>query len=132
MSAKKAIAGDYEPRHTRWITKTLKTTVKFNIKWSRSENFYDEARLITGSGWSSPCVTVPPGEHKEVLDFADEFDFKLSIGARELISEQETLLAGATVIKPARVKDKEQVDKSRKVLVPDTVSGDIDADLADN
>ncbi len=127
----KAIAGDYEPRHTRWITKNVKTG-EFNIKWSRSENFYDEARLITGSGWSSPCVTVPPGEHKEVLDFADEFDFKLSIGARELISEQETLLAGATVIKPARVKDKEQVDKSRKVLVPDTVSGDIDADLADN
>ncbi len=131
VAREKAVSGDYEPRHSRWIV-SLKDGL-FGIKWSRQEDFYDEAREITGSRWRKPYVTVPPSEYLEVLDFADIHDFRLSPGAQEIVAWQERIAAGATVVDVAPVKDPEPVARQeRPDLDPKQVSGEIDEDLRDN
>jgi hypothetical protein len=81
----KAIDGSYEPEHTRWI-KFYKG--KFSIKWKRySEDFYEEARRIPTSKWDNPTVDVKAEQFEAVLDFANEYDFRLSQGALELVEE---------------------------------------------
>lgn len=127
----KAIAGTYQPRHSRWIT-TPVDVKEFRVRWSRGEDFYHESRQIAGSYYERPYVYVPATEYKEVLDFAEQFDFRLSPGAQKLVAEQERLLAGVKIVDPPPVQEANQVDKSRKDLNAADVTGDIDADLRDD
>ena len=127
-----AVSGEYIPRHTRWITKRL-SSGRFCIRWARGEDFYSEARKIATSRYDKPYVTVAPEEFKEILDFAEINNFRLSPGALEVIEEQRKIRAAGSVVDvQLKTEEKKPVDNERPDLDPDNVSGDIDNDLCDN
>ena len=76
----KAISGNYEPEHTRWIMGMVKGdyTGWFSISWSRDEDFYKAARKIPGSRYDKPNVVIPAEQFEQVLDFAQMYGFKVS------------------------------------------------------
>jgi hypothetical protein len=82
----KAVFGDYEPEHTRWVMGIVSGDHSgwFSIRWSRDEDFYQAARKIPGSRYSKPVVVVPPEQFEQVLDFARMYDFRISEKAREI------------------------------------------------
>jgi len=81
----KAIDGIYEPEHTRWI-QLYKG--KFSIRWRRyHEDFYEEARKIPTSKWDNPTVDVKSEQFEAVLDFANEYDFRFTSKAQELLEK---------------------------------------------
>ncbi len=126
----KAIAGEYEPEYTRWISKRTGGTYVgwFAIHWERdNQTIYNAARAIAGSKWSSPSVVAPSSRFEAVLDLADEYGFKLSPGAETLIESARRAKEATLVVKPAdgpapiKGEPKEQ-----------TPEGEIDADLRDD
>lgn len=96
----KAISGDYEPEHTRWVAARTsgRYTGWFAVQWSRREDYYHEARKLHGSRYDPPHVVVPPDSFEEVEDFAEMNDFRLSPGAQKIIAEQREKRLNALVV----------------------------------
>lgn len=131
----KAISGEYEKDHTRWVTRlaTGDYTGWFSIKWDRNrEDFYNAARRLPRSKWNKPGVVVPPEMFEDVLDFARIHDFKLSEGARRTVEaarQAKELTLIAKVTKPARENVAHVGNKPPVLEIPKEV--DIDASLRD-
>lgn len=91
----KAIAGDYEPECTRWLTVRTNGQYQgwFAIWWNkrRDKDYYGAAGRITGSRWSRPSVVVPPIYYEQVLDFAQMYRFRLSDGAQKLVEDAKRI-----------------------------------------
>lgn len=109
----KVIQGDFEPEQTRWIMKRSKGDYAgwFAIRWGSGEDFYDAARRITDSRYSAPNVVVPPEQFEQVLDFAEQYNFKLSEGAQNTAQEARKAKESMLLVQ-ARPR------KAQKVPVP--------------
>ncbi len=131
----RAIAGQYDPEHTRWVMSRIKGdyTGWLSISWGeRNKNLYDAARKIKGSKYSSPDVVVPPENYLELLDFAEMYEFKISPSARKVIDDAKKIRANALTTGVKVVKKAEQPipeGKPGKLEVPESV--DIDDTLRD-
>lgn len=112
--------GEFEPEHKRWI-KRLNDS--FLIQWPRGEDFYNAARRLHGSKYESPFVTVPGDAYQEVLDFADQHNFRLSEKAQALSDEMAIKRAEAVLVVPVR--------KKKEVVKPVVAVGEIDLELLD-
>lgn len=132
----KAISGQYEPEHTRWVAAFTsgEHEGKFGIFWNRmKEDFYDVARRLPQSRWSNPYVIVPPEHFEEVLDFAERYGFRISEAAQKLIDAAREAKDRALMVKVAASDEPERVVASTKppvLEVPDEV--DIDEELRDD
>ncbi len=127
---RRAIAGEYEPEQLRWIAKRTSGEYKgyFSIAWEYgNDEIYKAARAIGGSRWSKPEVVVPSYQFEAVQDLADEYGFKLSSGALELIKEAKQARDSALIVKPA-AGPAPQTGKEKKQVEADG----IDADLRDD
>ena len=83
----RVIEGIYEPEHTRWVQHYKG---KFSIRWKRGEeDFYHQARAIPTSIWDNPTVDVKSEQFEAVLDFANEYDFRFTPKAQELLEEAQ-------------------------------------------
>lgn len=71
----RAVAGDYLPFHPRWVTVSGK---RFNIRWGREDDLYEQAKRLPGSKYQAPCITVPLAEWQEVVGFAESHDLRLA------------------------------------------------------
>lgn len=97
---RRAVAGEFEPRHTRWIERCNAATHLrgwFLLSWSYEEDYYAPSRQIPGSVWEKPYVAVPPEQFEELLDFADRYDFRLSPGAQEAVKQARANRAAALI-----------------------------------
>lgn len=115
-----AIEGRYEPMHLRWVTyRPSKDTFVLHFEYG---DIYQKARQIRGSRYDKPCVTVPRAAWREVLDFADRYDFRLSKGAREVVEHEQ-----GAVIKPAPVRNAvyHEHDPSEVLQTEDAVLTDL-------
>ena len=128
----KILASDYETECTRWITKN-NDTGNFNIQWDRNEDdFYNETKKLPGAKWKSGSgMLVPKEAFREILDFADRYQFRLSPGAQELLEEARAEFEVAMVA-DVKVPQKEQMPQpGRPKLSADQVDGEIDESLRD-
>ncbi len=93
---------EYEPEHTRWITRYTagKYTDWFCVQWSRREDYYANAKRLRGARYAPPNVAVPATSFEEVLDFAEQHDFRLSPGAQELAAQARTQFEQAVIVAP--------------------------------
>jgi len=124
---KKAIEGIYEPEHTRWI-RTYKG--KFSIKWKRYyEDFYAEARKIPTSKWDNPTVDVKSEQFEAVEDFANEYDFRFTPKALELLEEAKAFKKAQLIPSLKKGKESIKVTSTEKDFTPK--EGEIDATLLD-
>jgi hypothetical protein len=111
----KAIAGDFTPEQTRWVTKALDGPFAgwLKIRWARSEDYYGAARSLPGSRYKQGAVYVPAGAGEDVADFAGRYGFALSPGAQELLDSQRTAIAQGVILDAPKV--------SKRTAAPDDV-----------
>ena len=89
----KAVMGDYEPEHTRWVRLRKKSTL-LAIRWEgMNEELYMAAREIKGSRYDSPSVVVDVSHYKSVIEFAENNGFKLTKAAQDKINDYKRQLA---------------------------------------
>lgn len=87
---KKAVNATYDPECKRWITCLVKGEYK---DWFRvsipdgAQALFDEARRIKEARIFRSAVVIPANRHKEVFDFAECNDYRISEGAKSLAVE---------------------------------------------
>lgn len=95
----KAISGDFEPEHTRWISVLTESHPdSFYISWEYEDNMYDAAKRITGSRYSKPGVVVPMEHVDEILDFAEIYKYRFSPAAEKMIEQARANQQAAQVV----------------------------------
>lgn len=116
----KAISGDYDVEHTRWVfdMKSGQYAGWFGIKWAgRNKYMYKDARLIKGSKYCSPYVVAPADRWKEVLDFAYAYNFRITDGANNIVEDQKTILSRRVTTKPIKPENiKPKLEQSEAIL----------------
>lgn len=130
----KAIEGSFAPEQRRWITKG---TGKFDgwacITWARTDDFYDVARSLPGSRYSSGAVYVPPGAIEAVAEFAERYGFAMSESPRKLLEAHRAALANGAVIadlKTAPAPLRAEYTSTPTPLAPE--AGEIDPSLRED
>jgi len=88
-----AITGDFEAECTRWIL--VRTNGKYEgwfAIWfkERNDRLYQLARRIKGSIWDNPVILINPKHYKEIEEYAELNDFKISEMAFEIINNEKT------------------------------------------
>lgn len=97
----KILKKEYAPEHKRWIKAIVEGqhTGWFAISWEYgNETIYKAARAIGGSRWSRPQVVIPSHQYEAIQDLADQFEFKLSTGAKELIESAKKTKEEALIV----------------------------------
>ena len=81
------VNANFEPEQKLWIKRRTSGKHKnwFVICWPYGDDFYKEARRLTGSEYSKPFVVVPKEHYADVLDFANIHGFKLTDAALQLV-----------------------------------------------
>lgn len=123
----KAISGNYGHEQKRWIAARVEGKYKgyFALSWEYgNQKIYDASRSIAGSRWSKPSVVIPAAQYEAVLDLADEFGFRLSEGAEELVESAKKTKESALVVKPG--------DAPEPVKEVKSIPGEIDDELRDD
>jgi len=111
----KAINGDFNPEHTRWVS-SKPGEDKLYIRWFKSEDYYDKAKSLPTAVYDSPFIVVAITHYKEVLEFADLFDFKLSDGAKKLIQDHQQDLPKHLRVDPEKITHTETKDGLEQIL----------------
>lgn len=126
------IRAEYEPESRRWITANVEKGV-FLVTWDRNEgDFYNEAKKLPGGKWASgKGMQVPKETFREILDFADRYQFSLSPGARTIIERAQAAYEAAMVADVAVPEGKILPGTGRPKLTADQVDGEIDENLRD-
>lgn len=105
-----AVAGNYEPEHTRWIKHTTSGPYagQFFILWGKDEDFYVVAKRLPRSRYNKPGIQVPAEFFDEVLDFAEQHGFRMSDAAQTLADQaranKEAVMVAKVAPKPKRAK----------------------------
>lgn len=99
----KAINGDFEPEHDRWID-VDENFENFILIWrSRTkdnEKIYREAKRLKESHWKKKTgMIVPINYYEEVLDFAYFRDFKFTENANKAIELRKEKMRSVTFVK---------------------------------
>lgn len=97
----KILKKEFIPEQKRWIAKRTegKYTGWFAAFWERDNGrIYKASRSIAGSRWSKPSVVIPSYQYEAVLDLVDQFGFKLSTGALNLIEEAKKTKEEALIV----------------------------------
>ncbi len=131
----KAIDSEYEPECRRWVAAVTKGEYNgwFAISWDRDDDFYTAARKIRGSRWENPFIVVPPEQFEAILDFAEQYSFRLSPGAERVLVEAQRVKEEALIADVTAPADPEAIVTGRRPLkldVPEVV--EIDEALRDD
>jgi hypothetical protein len=111
-----AILAKYEPEHPRWILFNHKKGM-FAITWNYFDNsLYQNAKSLPKSKYENGSVYIPVEYYKEILDFANLFDFKISDGSKEAI---QTYTEKINVVNPVKPKEVEKKDGLKDILKTD-------------
>lgn len=127
----KAIEGDYQPEHRRWILIYTSGDVR---NWfcvllpERGDGMYEKAKAIKGSRYCKPDVAIPAKQWREVLDFAEMNDYRISPAAQELIDAQKAAIITVTPA-PARAAKYHEIDPGD---IMNNCVAEIPADLLDD
>ncbi len=97
----KILKKEYEPEQIRWITKRAEGKYKdwFSISWEYgNEKIYKASRAIAGSRWNKPNVVIPSYQFEAILDLVDQYSFRLSPGALQLIEQARQTKEEALIV----------------------------------
>ncbi len=131
----RAIDGEYEPECRRWVSALTTGDHKgwFGISWDYSDDFYAAAKKIPASRWENPFIVVPPEQFEAILDFAEQYGFRLSPGAERVLAEAQRVKEEALIADVTAPDDPERIVTGRrpnKLDVPEVV--EIDEALRDD
>ena len=113
----KILKKEYAPEQKRWIRSIIggQYIGWFCLSWEYgNEQIYNAARAIKGSRWSRPDVVIPPFQYEAVQDLAEEFDFKLSEGTKELIESAKKTKEDALIVDMSETVESPVKEKTKK------------------
>lgn len=117
---RRAVAGEYKPEQTRWITRYSNGDYegRLCIRWrGKDEEIYNAARKIKGSKYNNGEVVVDPCYGDQIEDFAQLYSFSLSPGAREAIDDYRAALNNPVEVKqPNHPEPESAKEKLNKIL----------------
>lgn len=133
----KILKAEYEPETSRWILQCAEAKTNrscFMVQWNREDgDYYDRAKQLPGAKWvSSKGMQVPPEAFREVQDFADRYQFRLSDGANLIIKDAQAAYEAAMVADVSVPESKALPGTGRPKLTADQVDGEIDENLRDD
>ena len=76
---------EYKPAHPRWVIAS--DDGRLRLVWERGQNFAAVVRGIPRARVFTSSANVPAAQYQSVLDFADEYDFKIAPSAQTLIDK---------------------------------------------
>ncbi len=125
-----AIHGTFEPEATRRIALRMNGEYAgwLVVEWARGDDLYNVARKLPGSRYDRPNIVVKPEHFKEIEDFANLYEFKLSEGAKNAIENAKSIIEAARKVKPVVVKIEKGKDGLKEIL---DSSEDVIDDLKD-
>jgi hypothetical protein len=131
----KALSGDFEPDTRRWVS--LRTQGKYagwlDLQWSTTDDLYKVARSLPGARYAKPAVVVPVSAAEAITEFAERYNMRLTLGAKQAIDKHFSAAATGAII--TNIKDRpipvmaEHNSEPRHLAVPTNV--DIDDSLKD-
>ena len=123
----KAVKGEYEDECLLWVMNGPDD--KLRISWSDGD-WYEKSKRITGAKWSSEKrnMMVPVSSFKEIRDFAECNNFKVTTLAKEKMDEYEEKLNKAKQVSVSEHLEQDKPSKLQEILN----SSDIPSDLLDD
>jgi hypothetical protein len=128
------IGGTFKALPTRWLRARTDGPFAgwFSLTWKRPDDLYAAALRLHGARYDSPNVVIPATSADEVLDFAERYQFAVSVGAQRIVTEQQALQAGVLHIPRPVLTDPDPIKGQTQptpLVVPESV--EIDDDLRD-
>ena len=77
------LEGEYEEEVTKWIYRKDDNSV-YIIHKPDSVNYYNEIKRLPGAIYKNYQISVPVKSYKEIIDFANEYDYKITKKASDL------------------------------------------------
>lgn len=96
--AMRATTGTYDPEHHRWIVRHSATQVA--LRWPRDEDWFDRAKRLYGMAYEKPHVLVSVASYDEILDFAEQHQFRITEAARALLDAAKARYEAMLVVRP--------------------------------
>lgn len=121
------ISGSFSPESLRLIKVRTKGACQdwFVIEWPRSEDYWDEANLITGAKYIDKSLLVPPEIYEEVEDFAESYDFSFTPTARQVLEQYKAIVSmGFVPSKAGRKKQRASIKKENSNSIPESLIDD--------
>lgn len=124
----KAVKGEYENECLLWVMNGPDD--KLRISWGDGD-WYEKSKRISGAKWSSEKrnMMVPVSSFKEIRDFAECNNFKVTTLAKEKMDEYETELNKSKEVTVSERVEVEKPDKLKEILKS---SDNIPSDLLDD
>ena len=124
----KAVKGEYEDECLLWVMNGPDD--KLRISWSDGD-WYEKSKRITGAKWSSEKrnMMVPVSSFKEIRDFAECNNFKVTTLAKEKMDDYEAEFNKTKQVTVSEHVEVEKPDKLKEILKS---SDDIPSDLLDD
>ena len=124
----KAIAGEYEEECLLWIVGGPDD--KLAITW-KTGDWYKAAYRLAGAKWNSEKqgMLIPVSSFKEIVDFAECNNFKISTLAKGKIDAYEEKINRVKQVIISEHVETEKLDKLKEIL---NSSGEIPEDLLDD
>ena len=125
---KKAVAGEYKEECLLWVMNGPDD--KLRASWGDGD-WYEKSKRITGAKWSSEKrnMMVPVSSFKEIRDFAECNNFKVTTLAKEKMDEYEVEIERIKKVDVSEHVEVEKPDKLKEILKS---SDDIPSDLLDD
>jgi len=107
-----AINGVFEPEQMR-IVFVQENSDKLSI-WNKKRNdkIYKIAKSIKSAKWISPTLQVKVDYYKEILDFAELYDFVVDDSAKNLIEQYKEESKKVKIVSPTKIEEKETNDNA--------------------
>lgn len=123
----KAVKGEYEDECLLWVMNGPDD--KLRISWNDGD-WYEKSKRITGAKWSSEKrnMMVPVSSFKEIRDFVECNNFKVTTLAKEKMDEYEEKLNKAKQVSVSEHLEQDKPSKLQEILN----SSDIPSDLLDD
>ena len=124
----KAVKGDYKDECLLWVMNGPDD--KLRISWDDGD-WYEKSKRISGAKWSSEKrnMMVPVSSFKEIRDFAECNNFKVTTLAKEKMDEYEEKLNKAKQVSVSEHLEQDKPSKLQEIL---NSSGEIPEDLLDD
>ena len=123
----KAVKGEYADECLLWVMNGPDD--KLRISWGDGD-WYEKSKRISGAKWSSEKrnMMVPVSSFKEIRDFAECNNFKVTTLAKEKMDEYEVGIERIKKVDVSEHVEVEKPDKLKEILN----SSDIPSDLLDD
>lgn len=120
----KAVSGDIEPEHKRWIS-VEKGEQRFMIFFEKNHELYQKLRKIPTAKYESGVIYVSISAYREIEEAADLFGFRFSKPGKEILEKYKEKIESLPRQKVGSAAEKKYRDGLSEILGPAGILDDL-------